>query len=96
MTDTTYNGWTNYETWAVKLWIDNDEGEYFYWRDMAEDHNGNAYGLAKELKRHYEALANEWMGDHASMFADLFNSALSSVEWHEIAESMLTDVEEDA
>ena len=23
-----YNGWTNYETWAVKLWMDNEEGSY--------------------------------------------------------------------
>ena len=26
MTDTEYNGWTNYETWNVALWIDNDQG----------------------------------------------------------------------
>ena len=25
-TDTTYNGWKNYETWNVVLWLDNDEG----------------------------------------------------------------------
>lgn len=32
MTDT-YNGWTNYETWNVALWIENDP----FW-----------YGVAKE------------------------------------------------
>jgi hypothetical protein len=26
--DTTYNGWKNYETWNVILWLDNDEGFY--------------------------------------------------------------------
>jgi hypothetical protein len=26
LTDTTYNGWTNYETWNVVLWIGNDAG----------------------------------------------------------------------
>ena len=28
LTDTTYNGWTNYETWNLALWLGNDEGLY--------------------------------------------------------------------
>jgi hypothetical protein len=28
ITDTQYNGWTNYETWNVALWLQNDEGLY--------------------------------------------------------------------
>lgn len=25
---TTFNGWSNYETWNVALWINNDDGLY--------------------------------------------------------------------
>jgi len=31
-----YNGWTNYETWAVALWIDNEEGSYYARQELAE------------------------------------------------------------
>ena len=36
LTDTTYNGWTNYETWNVALWIGNDEGLYHLAREAKD------------------------------------------------------------
>lgn len=33
----TYNGWKNYETWNVKLWIDNEQGSYEYWNEIARE-----------------------------------------------------------
>ena len=34
----TYNGWTNYETWNVALWIGNDEGLYRCQQEIVEQH----------------------------------------------------------
>jgi hypothetical protein len=37
MSDSSYNGWTNYPTWAVNLWLSNDEPLY---REAVEIVNG--------------------------------------------------------
>jgi len=34
--DTDYNGWTNYETWNVALWIQNDESLYHLAKDFTD------------------------------------------------------------
>ena len=36
LTDTEYNGWTNYETWNVALWINNDQGLYNLARECGD------------------------------------------------------------
>src|SRR5258708_36329 len=35
--DHRYNGWTNYETWNVALWIDNEESSYRQWNEIAQE-----------------------------------------------------------
>jgi hypothetical protein len=104
-----YNGWTNYETWSCKLWLDNDQGSYNYWTETAQQAYNDAEAskiftkeeqaaldLAEMLKAHHEERAEEWMGDQASFFADIFNAALSEVNWHEIAKHYIDETEKEA
>ncbi len=94
----TYNGWSNYETWAVNLWISNEEGSYRYWTDRTrelvaecadEDANRSALSrLAEELK---ESIHEACAIDKASLASDLMNAALGEVDWCEIARSMIDD-----
>lgn len=94
-----YNGWKNYETWNVALWLGNDYGSYLMVREMAQDAkdaaegNGDAdnarYTLAEALK---DLIADEMAPDlGASMYADLLGAALSEVDWSEIATSILSE-----
>ena len=89
-----YNGWTNYETWNVKLWIDNDEGSYNYWKerteeiaDDAEERDAAELALADVLKAEHEETLPELTG----FAADLLNAAFGEVDWYEIAASLLDD-----
>jgi hypothetical protein len=96
MKNDNYNGWTNYETWAAALWIDNDQSSYNYRNELAEQAKKNHRRkrdrincLATSLKDWIEELNP--LIDQANLFCDLLNAALSEVDWHEIAENFLTE-----
>jgi hypothetical protein len=38
MSDDTYEGWTNRETWAIQLHLSNNEGDYRQMREQAEEY----------------------------------------------------------
>jgi hypothetical protein len=37
MTETTYQGWKNYQTWCIALWLDNNQGTYTLMRENATE-----------------------------------------------------------
>ena len=57
----TYNGWSNYETWAVALWLDNERGSYEYWREQAAEHR-----RAASTRR--QAIEGTWTAEEAAKF----------------------------
>ena len=85
-----YNGWTNYETWNYKLWLDNNQATYDAVRTLAKKHN-DAYELSIELSKvaHDNAPLLE-----ASFYSDVLNASIRQVNFFEIAESYLEEIKE--
>lgn len=109
MTDETYNGWKNYPTWVVNLWLSNDEGLYVHAREMAQtairvsplDENVTKIWTAEEAARYRLAdTFKSWVSDElapdlgASFAADLLGYALGEVDWDEIASAWIQDENE--
>lgn len=110
MNEKTYNGWTNYETWAVALWIDNEQSSYHYWREMARRHRNDApacqqvqdgtWTVENAARFNLADQLKEELNDAAplkepTVFSDLLGAALSEVNWSEISEHMLADLVEE-
>jgi len=108
MTDGTYNGWRNYPTWCVNLWLGNDEGSYNEARKLVSapiDLLGaeSSYSLVDPPRRRRLVAADRlkrWVRDiaepdEASLCSDLVGYALDEVDWLELAEPWLEDVDED-
>ncbi len=99
MTNKEYNGWTNYETWLVKLWMDNEEGQDAYWREIAEecvkvDGKENAVrSMAEHISEQHEEAWEQAYSSQTGLFQDLMTSALHEVNWEEIAHHYVDAVE---
>jgi hypothetical protein len=88
-----YNGWTNYETWRVKLeFLDGSS-----WSDFMEEYvepfheKDEVVGdLAGRLQMHVEEVAYHNTADN--IFAiSLVDAFLDKVDWDEIASAMFDD-----
>ena len=94
MTNETYNGWTNYETWLVALWIDNEEHSHHFWRDVARERD-TVYEFASEMRETFETMAENKVGA-SDFWADMMGAALSEVDWHSVAGNLIDEVKENA
>lgn len=90
-TDNKYNGWTNYETWNVALWM-GESGNYYdeiaqEVAKGADSRDDAVYLLSKEMEFDHE----ENMPELNGTYSDLLSAALRAVNWYEIAEHYIDD-----
>jgi hypothetical protein len=77
---TEYNGWSNYETWLVSLWLDNDRLTYNALESIkAEDLS--VQSKAEELE---ELVRELYEFEPVGIVADFVNAAFGRVNWVEI------------
>ena len=94
MTDTTYNGWKNKETWLVNIWYMDHMPEHFadveqYHVEPCELEETVVY-IAEES----EALSSL----PAGLLSDFISTCWGEVDWHELAEHLndtLKEMEEE-
>ena len=84
-----YNGWANYPTWAVHLWLTNEEGLYDESRELVQREYAYLSEREDALKEFVEELCPA--SEEASVQSDLLGWALSQVDWREIAEALADD-----
>ena len=92
MTDRkSYNGYTNYSTWCVCLWWNNEPGTYQDLQTFANSQETDYYKV-QELKERTEDWVFQRHNDKdgnriADLSTDLLGSALEDVNWLEIIEA---------
>ena len=93
--DHRYNGWTNYETWALALWIDND-GEDSYWRERyveAKDPENWAEHQREWVKKGTFTVDETAAGILAEEMKDAFEERMSEMlESASVSASMWADL----
>lgn len=96
--DEKYNGWSNWATWCVNLWLTNDQATYEMVKGVIAEEMSAADGerdtdcfdtaVYNAAERLHEIIdeANPIDGA-ASLYTDLLASALNHVDWREIVMS---------
>ncbi len=95
MSNNDYNGWANYETWNVNLWIQNDEGLYGFVRDGLEellDRCGNDWenvSLTDLKDLVVDAFGGYSPGYGGKATPDGVRLMDSAIDWDEISDALL-------
>ena len=100
---TKYNGWSNFETWNFKLWLDNDQDLHNYIMDeikkikeIGTSHIHEVSEVSNFLRSYIDDnVPNLNVSDKNGFYQDILNGGLREINTYEVAESYLEDLKED-
>ena len=88
MEDHSYNGWPNYETWAVHLWLTNDETTHYEACSLAGRSTYSVIQREDALRQLVGHIVDIGPNFDASLASDLIGCALSQVDWRKLREAL--------
>jgi hypothetical protein len=93
-----YNGWTNYETWCLNIWIDNDqylaERKAELIREVSIHYDDKqVYELSLLLESMVEELREDAL--QVGLLSDLLGGAIGKINFYELAQHYWEDFNED-
>ena len=101
-----YNGFENYETWSVHLWLTNERQMYDLICSFVghakhltevEDDKQSILSRDEQIKNHLAAMirtvveSGNPLNEDGSLYRDLLVAALSDVNWFEIARAFIEE-----
>jgi hypothetical protein len=96
MTDTTYNGWTNRETWLTNLHFEHftpifqEDTEEGIFDEMDADE------ILEEVAEYIETFVDDYISESVpttdNFIADVIQSFINEVDWRDIAQHYVADI----
>lgn len=85
MSDTTYNGWSNYAIWSIALFIDNDEEWYDTISLIVKDYKKDILSVGDTISKISNFIEEMIMTDDLNCYqAQMLQASLGDVDYVEI------------
>jgi len=93
-TENSYNGWSNYDTWCFKLWLDNEQ----ITQEMILNVVKFAFKMDKQSNAiHYiQKFLEDYANDNApklvnGFYSDVLSASIRSINYYQIADAYFFD-----